>query len=93
MQFLSNRSQLVRYLWWTVVGVNTLTSCQECPRAVFWACCCYCIFFHSGLNKLIGYADDFTLIVVGPSLGVKVIVAESMSHNLVRLVSGVTSGG
>ena len=33
-QFLSNRSQT---LWWTVVGVNWLMSCQKCRRAVFWA--------------------------------------------------------
>ena len=27
-------------LWLTVVGVNRLTSCQECRRAMFWAHYC-----------------------------------------------------
>ena len=27
-------------LWWMVVGVNWLTLCQECRRAVFWAHYC-----------------------------------------------------
>ena len=27
-------------LWWMVVGVNCLTLCQECDRAVFWARYC-----------------------------------------------------
>ena len=44
-------------------------------------------------NKLIGYADDSTLIAVVPSQGLRVAVAESMSRDLVRLVSGVTFGG
>ena len=43
-------------------------------------------------NKLIGYADDSTLIVVVPSPGVRVTVAESLSRDLLK-VSGVTSGG
>ena len=36
-------------------------------------------------NKLIGYADDFTLIAVVPSPGVKVTVAESLSRDLVKV--------
>ena len=39
-------------------------------------------------NKLIGYADDSTLIVVVSSPVVRITVAESS-----RLVSGVTFGG
>ena len=35
-------------------------------------------------NTLIGYADDFTLIAVVPSPGVRVSVAESPSRDLVR---------
>ena len=35
-------------------------------------------------NKLIGYADDFTLIAV-PSPGVTVTVAESLSRGLVKI--------
>ena len=36
-------------------------------------------------NKLIGYADDSTLIAVVPSPGVRVTVAESLNRDLVRV--------
>ena len=36
-------------------------------------------------NKLIRYADDFTLMTVVPSTGVRVTVAESLSRNLVKI--------
>ena len=36
-------------------------------------------------NKLIGYADDSTLIAVVPSPGVRVAVAESLSRDLKQL--------
>ena len=36
-------------------------------------------------NKLIGYDDDSTLITVVPSEGVRVTVAESLSHDLVKV--------
>ena len=36
-------------------------------------------------NKLIGYADDSTLMAVVPSPGVRVAVAESQSHDLGRV--------
>ena len=42
-------------------------------------------------NKPISYGDDSTLMVVVPSPGVRVAVAESMI--LAGLVSGVTFGG
>ena len=45
------------------------------------------------VNKLIGYADDSTVMAVVPSPGIRVAVAESLIHNLGRLVSGVTFGG
>ena len=35
-------------------------------------------------NKLVGYADDSTLMAVVPSLGVKVTVAESLIRELGR---------
>ena len=44
-------------------------------------------------NKLIGYADDSTSIAVVPSPGQRVAVAESLSRDLVRLMSGVTFRG
>ena len=36
-------------------------------------------------NKLISYADDSTLIAVVPSPGIRVTVAESLSHDLVKV--------
>ena len=36
-------------------------------------------------NKLIGYADDSTLIAVVPSPGLRVAVAESLSCDLVKV--------
>ena len=36
-------------------------------------------------NKLIGYADDSTLIAVVPSPGLRVAVAKSLSHDLVMV--------
>ena len=33
-------------------------------------------------NKLVGYADDSTLMAVVPSPGVRVVVAESLIRNL-----------
>ena len=36
-------------------------------------------------NKLIGYADDFTLMAVVPSPGARVTVAESLNRDLVRV--------
>ena len=42
-------------------------------------------FFSILENKLIGYADDSTLIAVVPSPGVRVTVAESLNRDLVRV--------
>ena len=36
-------------------------------------------------NKLVGYADDSTLIAVVPSPGIRVVVAESLIHDLGRV--------
>ena len=36
-------------------------------------------------NKLIGHADDSTLLAVVPSPGIKVTVAESLSRDLVKV--------
>ena len=43
-------------------------------------------------NKLIGDADDSTLMAVVPSAGVRVAVAESLIRDIGRVVSGVTFG-
>ena len=46
-------------------------------------CYCYCSQIFSILeNKLIGNADDSTLMAVVPSPGVTVTVAESLIHAL-----------
>ena len=42
-------------------------------------------FFSILDNKLIGYADDSTLIAVVPSPGLRVTVAESLSRDLVKV--------
>ena len=36
-------------------------------------------------NKLIGYADDSTLIAVVPSPGLRVAVSESLSRDLMKV--------
>ena len=41
--------------------------------------------FSASENKLIGYADDSTLIAVVPSPGLRVAVAESLSRDLVKV--------
>ena len=72
-------------LCWMVVGVNWVTLYQECRREIVWGRYCYfCTlqsFFHSE-NRLIGYADDSTLMTVVPSPGVRVPVAESLIRDL-----------
>ena len=77
-------------LWLTVVGVNWLTLCQECLRSVFWAHYYSSYIYTSELfsvleNKLIGYADDSTLIAVVPSVELRVAVAESLSRDLAKV--------
>ena len=44
-------------------------------------------------NKLIGYADDSTLIAVVPSPGVRVTVEESLIRGLVKLNEWCDFGG
>ena len=72
-----------------VVRVNWLTLYQDCRRAVFWACyCSSCTiwsFFSIFSNKLIGYADESTLMAVVPSPGIRVAVAESLIPDLGRV--------
>ena len=46
---------------------------------------CTSEFFSILENKLIGYADDSTLMAVVPSPGVRVIVAESLIRDLGRV--------
>ena len=69
-----------------VVGVNWLTLYQECHRAVFWAryypSCTLRSFLFISENKLVGYADDSTLMAAVPSPGVRVAVAEFLVRDL-----------
>ena len=43
-------------------------------------------------HKMIAYADKSTLMAVVPSPGIRLTVAESLIHDLGRLVGGVTFG-
>ena len=75
-------------LWLTVVGVNWLTSCQECHGSVLGPL--LFLLYTSELfsileNKLIGYPDDTTLMAVVPSPAIRVAVAESMSRDLMKV--------
>ena len=69
-------------LWSMVIEVNWLTLCQECHRAVFLGLLLFHLYTSKLLsilkNKLIGYADDSTLMTVVHSQALRVTVAESM---------------
>ena len=79
-------SALFSTLWWPIVGVNWLTSCQEYRRECFGPVIVPPVDVGAFVeNKLICYADDFTLIAVVPSPGVRVTVAESLSRDLVKV--------
>ena len=74
------------YLSWSNMFFHNCYPCnqityQECHREVFWACYCS----SCTLNKLIGYADDSTLMAVVPSPCVRVAVAESLIPELGRV--------
>ena len=82
-QFLSNRSQHV-----------TVDSCRSklvnvVPQGSVLGPLLFLLYtselFSILQNKLIGYADDSTLTAVVPSPGVRVTVAESLSHDLVKV--------
>ena len=93
-QFLSNRSQHV-----TVNGCRSklVTVVSGMPQGSVLGPLLFLIYtselFSILENKLIGYADDSTLIAVVPSPGLRVALAESLSPDLVKLMNGVTFGG
>ena len=72
-----------------VVEVNWLMFYQECRRAVFLGPLLFLLYtselFSILENKLIGYADDSTLMAVVPSPGIRVAVAESLIRDLGRV--------
>ena len=61
---------------------------HECADLCFWPVIVPFVHFVAFFileNKLIGYADDSTLMAVVPSPGVRVTVAESLIRDLGRV--------
>ena len=86
-QFLSNRSQLVNKVdgCWSKL-VNVVSGVPQGSVLGPLLFLTYTFELFSILkNKLIGFADDSTLIAVGPPPGVRVRVAESLSRDLVMV--------
>ena len=94
IQFLSNRSQHVMVDGCRSKLVNVMSGVPQGSVLGPLLFLLYSSEFFSILgNELIGYAKDSTLIVVVPSPGIRVTVAESPSLTFCRLVSGVTFAG
>ena len=85
IQFLSNQSQHVMLDGCRSKLVNVVSGVQQgsvLPLLFLQ----YTLELFSILeNKLIGYADDFTLMALVPSPGIKVTVAEYLIHDLGRV--------
>ena len=81
-QFLSNRN---RTLWWMVVGVNWLMFQESSLLGPLLFLLYTSELFSILENKLIGYADDSTLMAEVSSPGVRVTVAESLIRDLFRV--------
>ena len=66
-------------LWWTLVGVNWLTSCQDSgvPHVSVFGQLLFLLYtselFFILENKLIGYADYSTIIADVPSQGLELM--------------------
>ena len=92
-QFLSNRSQHVMVDGCRSKLVDVVSGV---PQVSVWGPLLFLLFtsvlFSVLENKLIGYADDSTLMAVVPSPGVRVTVAESLIVTFAGVVSGVTFG-
>ena len=74
--------------WWMDVSVNWSALCRSAAGQCFGPL--LFLLYTSELfsileNKLISYADDSTLMAVVPSPGVRVMVAESLNRDLVRV--------
>ena len=85
-QFLSNRSQYVLVEGCRSKLFNVMSGV---PQGSVLGPLLFLLFtselFSILENKLIGYADDSTLMAVVPSPGARVMVAESLSRDLVRV--------
>ena len=85
-QFLSNRSQQVMVDGFRGKLVNDASGV---PQGSVLGPLLFLLntsgLFYILENKLIGYADDSTFMVVMPSPGVRVAVAESLIRDLVRV--------
>ena len=85
-QFLSNRSQrvMVDFCWSKLVNVVS-----GIPQGSVLGPLLFPLYtselFSILENKLIGYADDSTLIAVVPSTGVRITAAESLSRDLANV--------
>ena len=88
-QFVSNRSQHVMVDGCRSKLVNVVSGVPQGSVLGSLLFLLYTSELFSILeNKLIGYADDSTLIDVVPSPGVTVTVAESLSRDLVKVSEG-----
>ena len=85
-KFLSNRSQHVMLDGCRSKLVNVVSGV---PQGSVLGPLLFLLYtselFYTMENKLIGYADDSTLIAVVPSPGVRVVVAESLIRDLGRV--------
>ena len=85
-QFLSDRSQHVMFVGCRSKLVNVVS---VVPQGSVLGPLLFLLYtselFSILENKLIGYVDDSTLIVVVPSPGLRVAVAESLSRDLVKV--------
>ena len=85
-QFLSNRSQFVLVDGCCSKLVNVVSGV---PQGSVLGLLLFHLFtselFSILENKLIGYADDSTLMAVVPSPGARVTVAESLNRDLIRV--------
>ena len=93
-QFLSNRSQFVLVDGCRSKLVNVVSGVPQGSILGLLLFLLYTLELFSILeNKLIGYADDSTLMAIVPSPGTRVMVAESLNRDLVKVNAWCDLGG